>query len=99
MILSILLNFPEELNLKVKPSAIRENKVFTLDARQISMESASADDNRAHVSKGCPKKYYVHNEEICRIYHKGENGQWYVLFKESKEYVRQAVDEEDTVEM
>ena len=33
MILNILLNFPEELNLKVKPSAIQEYKVFTLDER------------------------------------------------------------------
>ena len=99
MILNILLNFPEELNLKVKPSAIRENKVFTLDARQISMESAGADDNGAYVSKGCPKKYYAYNEEMCRISHKGENDQWYVLFKESKDYVRQAVDEEDIAEM
>ena len=99
MILNILLNFPEELNLKVKPSAIRENKVFTLDARQISMESAVADDNGAYVSKGCPKKYHVYTEEMCRISHKAENGQWYVLFKESKEYVKQTVDEEDIVEM
>ena len=99
MILSIPLSFPEELNLRVKSSAIRENKVFTLDARQISMESASADGNGAYVSKGFPKKYYVYNEEMCRISHKGENGQWYVLFKESKDYVRQAVDEEDIVEM
>ena len=99
MILNILLNFPEELNLKVKPSAIRENKVFTLDARQISMESAGADDNGAYVSKGCPKKYYAYNEEMCRISHKGENGQWYVLFKESKHYVRQALDKEDIIEM
>ena len=99
MILNILLNFPEELNLKVKPSAIRENKTFTLDARQISIESAGADGNGAYVSKGCPKNYYVYNEEMCRIFHKGENGQWYVLFKESKDYVRQAVDEEDIIEM
>ena len=34
MILNIILNFPEELNLKVKPSAIREDKVFTLDAKK-----------------------------------------------------------------
>ena len=99
MILSIPLSFPEELHLKVKSSAIRENKVFTLDARQISMESAGADDNGAYVSKCCQKKYYVYNEEICRISHKGENGQWHVLFKESEDYVRRAVDEEDIVEM
>ena len=63
------------------------------------MESASADDNGAYVSKGFPKKYYVYNEEMCRISHNGENGQWYVLFKESKGYVRHPVNEEDIVEM
>ena len=63
------------------------------------MESAGADDNGAYVSKGCPKKYYAYNEEMCRISHKGENGQWYVLFKESKHYVRQALDKEDIIEM
>ena len=63
------------------------------------MESAGADDNGAYVSKDCQKKQCVYNEEMCRISHKGENGQWYVLFKESKDYVRQAVDEEDIVEM
>ena len=63
------------------------------------MELASADDNGAYVSKGFPKKYYVYNKEMCRISHKGENGQWYVLFKESKGYVRHPVNEEDIVEM
>ena len=99
MILNILLNFPEELNLKVKPSAIRENKVFTLHARQVSMESAGAEENGAYVLKGCPKKHYVYDEEMCGISLKCENGQWCVLFKDSKDYVRQAVNEEDIVEM
>ena len=34
-ILNILLQNPEELNLKEKPSGIRENKMFTLDMREI----------------------------------------------------------------
>ena len=75
MILNILLNFPEDLNLKVKPSAIWKNNVFTLDERQTSKESAGADGNGKYVSKGFPKKYYVWNEEMCRISHKGKNGQ------------------------
>ena len=49
VILNILLNNPEELNLKGKPSAIRENKIFTLDQRKISISSAQCDDN-GHIS-------------------------------------------------
>ena len=75
VILNILLNFPEELNLKVKLSTIPKNKVFNLDARTISMRSAGANDNGLHVSRGYPKKFYVYKEETCSISHKGENGQ------------------------
>ena len=51
----------------------------------------------AYVSKGCPRKYYVYNEEMCRISYKGEV--LTLLFKESKDCARQAFDEEDIVEM
>lgn len=44
-ILNILLDNPEELDLKHKPSAIREDKIFTLDQRVIPIASAEADDN------------------------------------------------------
>ena len=47
VIINVLLNNPEELEFKQKPSAIREDRVFTLDSRKISRESASADDNGA----------------------------------------------------
>lgn len=39
----------------------------------------------------------MYNEEMCRISYKGEV--LTLLFKESKDYVRQAFDEEDIVEM
>ena len=39
------------------------------------MESASADENGAYVSKGFPKKHHVYDEEISRISLKCENGQ------------------------
>ena len=40
------------MNLKKKPSTIRENKLFSLDMREIPMSSAEADDNGAYVSNG-----------------------------------------------
>ena len=48
-ILNVLLQNPNELNLKEKPSAIRENKLFTLDMREIPISSAEADDNGAYI--------------------------------------------------
>ena len=39
-LINILLQNPEDFNLKQKPSGIRENKMFTLDMREIPMSSA-----------------------------------------------------------
>lgn len=50
-IMNILLQNPEELDLKHKPSAIRDDNMFTLDRRTVSIESAKADDNGAYISK------------------------------------------------
>lgn len=50
-ILNIVLDNPEELDLNHKPSAIREDKIFTLDQRVIPIASAEADDNGAYISK------------------------------------------------
>lgn len=55
-IMNILLQNPEELDLKHKPSAIRDHNMFTLDRRTVSIESAKADDNGAYISKGKAKK-------------------------------------------
>lgn len=60
-ILSILLHNPEEMDLKRKPSAIRENKLFSLDMQEIPIPSAKADENGAHVSNGSVKQYYTYN--------------------------------------
>lgn len=62
-ILNVLLQNPEDFELKEKPSAIRENKMFTLDMRKIPISSAKADDNGVYVPKGTVKKSYVYNEE------------------------------------
>ena len=52
-LINILLQNPKDFHLKQKPSGIRENKMFTLDMREISISSAKADDNEAYISKGC----------------------------------------------
>ena len=39
------------------------------------MGSAGAEENGVYVLKGCPKKHYVYDEEMCRISLKCENGQ------------------------
>ena len=98
-ILSILLQNPEEMNLKTKPSAIRENKVFTLDMREISIQSAKADDNGAYISKGSAKKFYAYNNEWSRTAHKNENGAWYVNMKSSKGYNKVYVPEHEIYEV
>ena len=59
-ILNILLHKPEELELKRKPSGIRENKIFTLDIRKISLASAAADDNGVYVRQQCQKVLCLH---------------------------------------
>ena len=46
-----ILQNPEDFNVKQKPSGIRENKMFTLDMREIPISSAKADDNGAYISK------------------------------------------------
>ena len=48
MILNILLNNPKDY-LGEKPSAMRENVVFTLDSKAVPLESAKAEDNGPYI--------------------------------------------------
>jgi len=98
-ILNILLQNPEELDLKHKPSAIRENKIFTLDKREIPISSAEADDNGAFISKGSAKQYYTYGLSSSTTAHKSENGAWYVNVKVSKGYKRKYVSERNVYEL
>ena len=99
MIINVLLNNLEELEFKQKLSAISEGRVFALDSRKISFESASIDDNGTYLSKGTAKTYFVFNENICRAVHLGNNCDWYVRAKERKDYVKELVSEKDIVEL
>lgn len=85
-LINILLQNPEDFNLKQKPSGIRENKMFTLDMIEIPRSSAKADDNGAYISKGSVTKFYVYNENRSRTSHKDGNGVWYVNVRDSRGY-------------
>lgn len=100
-ILSILLENPEDLDLKHKPSAIREDKLFTLDSRQIPIASAEADDNGAYISKGNAKRFYHYSKSNgSRTVHM-ENGSYYANVKASttKGYRKKFVPKEEVYQM
>ncbi|PFX17680.1 hypothetical protein AWC38_SpisGene17985 [Stylophora pistillata] len=97
-ILNILLESPEELILKHKPSAIREDKIFTLDMREIPISSAEADDNGAYISKGNAKRLFQYNADGSRIVH-NENGTYYANVKTAKGYRRDYVPDTEVFEL
>ena len=77
-ILNILLQNPEELSLNTKPSAIRHDKVFTLNSEVISMESMKADDNGPYVYKGTTtKSYYYDTNDGAFVVHKFDDYLYY----------------------
>lgn len=67
----------EEMDLKRKPLAIRENKLFSLDMQEIPISSAEADDSGAHVSNGGVKRCYTYNASGSTTVYHNENGTWY----------------------
>ena len=98
-ILNVLLQNPNELNLKEKSSAIRENKLFTLDMREILISSAKADDNGAYISKGSAKRLFQYNSEGSRTVHRNENGAFYANVKTSKGYKKEYIPESEVYEL
>ena len=62
-ILNIPLKNPKEFELLTKPSAIRENKLFTINSNNISLESVKCDDNGSYLSKGTAKKFYYQKSD------------------------------------
>ena len=98
-LINILLQNPRDFNLKQKPSGLRENKMFTLDKREIPMSSAKTDDNGAYISKGSVTKFYMYNEEGSRPSHKDGNGVWYVNIRDSKGYRKEIVPANEIYEL
>ena len=98
-LINILLQNPRDFNLKQKPSGIRENKMFTLDKREIPMSSAKTDNNGAYISKGSITKFSMYNEEGSRPSHKDGNGVWYVNIRDSKGYRKEIVPANEIYEL
>ena len=87
------------MDLKRKPSDIRENKLFSLDMREIPISSPEADDNGAYVFNGSVKQYYTYNASGSSTAHRGENSTWYVKVKDGKSYKRQYVNQNEVYEL
>jgi len=100
-ILNILLENPEELDLKHKPSAIREDKLFTLDRRVVPIASTEADDNGAYLSKGNAKRYYQYSSSNKPRTIHTKNGSFYANVKASsaKGYRKDFVPKEEVYEL
>ena len=94
VMLNILLNNPEEIQQKLKPSGIRINACFTLDMREISVKSAKADDNGAYISKGNTRTMHAVMDSMITTAHRSINKNWYVNIKESKGYYKKTVSED-----
>ena len=84
-ILNILLKNPKEFELLTKPSAIRENKLFTVNSNNMSLESVKRDDNGSYLSKGTAEKFYYwesDKEEPSRSAHLDKiNQTWLIVMK------------------
>jgi len=73
--------------------------MFTLDSRNISIESAKADDNGSYISNGRPKQTYWYGEDGVRTVHKNENGVWYVNERFGSSYKRKSVPGDEVYEL
>eukprot|EP00795_Rhopilema_esculentum_P007892 gene7892-13777_t len=98
VILNILLENPEEMNLGKKTTAVRENKAFTLDAREISIASAECDDNGAYIAKGSAQKQCFYGNDMCKVAHQ-RDGEWYVKSKKGKAYIDVQVNAESIFDL
>ena len=103
-ILNVLLKNPQDLELKSKPSGIRDNRVFTLDKNIVPVESAKADDNESYIYAGNPKKFYdwdLQNAPRCCHHDKLKNC-WVVKERDptrSSNFVDIVVDESQVYEI
>ena len=80
VILNILPKSPEEFEYQGKPTGIRENKLFTLNAAKISIKSAIADDNGKYLYKGTASKFYywLEDDDAPRSVHSNEDDSWFI---------------------
>lgn len=95
VILQVLLNKPNEFELKEKPTAIRTDFVCTFNSKVVPIEAARADGNGAYVHKGCPKRFYHLVMEggttVSCTSAKNENGTFVINERQGARYVRRFV--------
>ena len=94
VILNILFKGPEDFEYQGKPSGIRENKLFTLNATKISIKSAIADDNGTYLYKGTASKFYywLEDDDAPRSVHSNEDDSWFITKRNGNAYDKASVD-------
>ena len=92
VIFNILLNKPEDFELKTKPSAKRNNNFMcTLDMNEVTLASARADNNGAYSRRGNTRKhYYVHNER-AKVALKSVDGRYFINVRDNSTAFRYPV--------
>ena len=99
-LLSILLKEPEQMRMTEKSSAIRTDKVFTLDAKVITVESMKADDNGPYVYKGTSTKpYFYDKNDGAFMVHKYDNILYYYNKREGNKYSKEFVSRQNIYEV
>ena len=70
----------EDFEYQRKPSGIRKNKLFTLNATKISFKCAIANDNGRYLYKGTASKFYywLENDGTPRLVHSNEDDSWFI---------------------
>ena len=92
--LNILLKSPQDFEYQGKPSGIREDKLFTLNATKISIKSSIADDNGKYLYKGTASKVYylLEDDDAPRPAHSNEDDSWFITKRNGSAYDKVSVD-------
>ena len=91
VLLNLLLNNPEEMELKQRPCGICDNFSCTFISAIIQINLARSDDNGAYLHKGCPKCLCYVGDSSCATAH-CENGTYYINKHSSTKYQKIYVD-------
>ena len=84
VIFNILLNKPEDFELKTKPSVERNNNFMcTLDMNKVTLASARADDNGAYSRRGSTRKHYYVHDERAKVAHKLVDGCYFINVRDN----------------
>ena len=90
----MFLKSPQDFEFQGRPSGIRENKLFTLNATKTSIRSAIADDNGKYLYKGTASKFYywLEDDDAPRSVHLNEDDSWFITKCNGSAYDEVSVD-------